>query len=174
MRVMTGLGLVWCVLLLTYVQSAVPVQPGSTTASTTQATTTVASVSPTIRRRFDYDRLFSENYNETACSEDKFRCKNGRCILKRWQCDGEKDCADGSDEDAEKCQTKVCSSEEFTCRSGTGNCIPLSWMCDQNRDCADGSDESTCSEYSKWKLLFPFLSSSLSLPLPPALIYVHE
>uniref|UniRef100_A0A2M4B3U1 Putative secreted protein n=1 Tax=Anopheles triannulatus TaxID=58253 RepID=A0A2M4B3U1_9DIPT len=63
MRVMTGLGLVWCVLLLTYVQSAVPVQPGSTTASTTQATTTVASVSPTIRRRFDYDRLFSENYN---------------------------------------------------------------------------------------------------------------
>uniref|UniRef100_A0A182F8B4 Uncharacterized protein n=1 Tax=Anopheles albimanus TaxID=7167 RepID=A0A182F8B4_ANOAL len=133
--------------------------------------------------------------NETACADDKFRCKNGRCILKRWQCDGEKDCADGSDEDTEKClegktcsgnevlcsshdrcipktwvcdreadcpggtdeqncENKVCTSEEFTCRSGTGNCIPLSWMCDQNRDCADGSDESSCSEYSKWKLLF--------------------
>uniref|UniRef100_A0A182PD52 Uncharacterized protein n=1 Tax=Anopheles epiroticus TaxID=199890 RepID=A0A182PD52_9DIPT len=42
-------------------------------------------------------------------------------------------------------ESKVCSSEEFTCRSGTGNCIPLGWMCDQNRDCADGSDEMSCT-----------------------------
>lgn len=44
-------------------------------------------------------------------------------------------------------ESKVCSSEEFTCRSGTGTCIPLAWMCDQNRDCPDGSDEMSCSKY---------------------------
>uniref|UniRef100_A0A182NMV0 Uncharacterized protein n=1 Tax=Anopheles dirus TaxID=7168 RepID=A0A182NMV0_9DIPT len=73
-------------------------------------------------------------------------CKTAdRCIPKTWVCDREADCPDGSDE--QNCESKVCSSEEFTCRSGTGNCIPLGWMCDQNRDCADGSDEMSCSEY---------------------------
>lgn len=47
----------------------------------------------------------------------------------------------------EHTESKVCSSEEFTCRSGTGTCIPLAWMCDQNRDCPDGSDEMSCSKY---------------------------
>uniref|UniRef100_A0A182HZM5 Uncharacterized protein n=1 Tax=Anopheles arabiensis TaxID=7173 RepID=A0A182HZM5_ANOAR len=147
----------------------------------------------------------SENSAFSSCPGDKFRCKNGRCILKRWQCDGERDCADGSDEDAQQClvktcpanevlcktadrcipktwlcdreadcpdgsdeqncESKVCSSEEFTCRSGTGNCIPLGWMCDQNRDCADGSDEMSCSEYSRHWGFFPFKHSILVLLL---------
>lgn len=42
---------------------------------------------------------------------------------------------------------KVCSADEFTCRSVPGECIPLTWMCDDNADCSDGSDEKTCSEY---------------------------
>ncbi|XP_035777513.1 low-density lipoprotein receptor-like isoform X5 [Anopheles albimanus] len=146
MHVLTGLGLVWCVLLLSYVQSAVPVQPGSTTTSTTQATATVASLNPTIRRRLDYDRLFAENYNETACADDKFRCKNGRCILKRWQCDGEKDCADGSDEDTEKClEGKTCSGNEVLC-SSHDRCIPKTWVCDREADCPGGTDEQNCDE----------------------------
>lgn len=44
-------------------------------------------------------------------------------------------------------ETKVCTSEEFTCKSANGECIPLAWMCDQNRDCSDGSDEAQCSKY---------------------------
>lgn len=47
-----------------------------------------------------------------------------------------------------RAETKVCSSEDFTCRSNNGECIPLAWMCDGNKDCTDGSDESSCSEYS--------------------------
>ncbi|CAO1412555.1 unnamed protein product [Diamesa serratosioi] len=131
--------------------------------------------------------LDKKNSKENDCREDQFRCNNGRCIPKRWQCDQEKDCSDGSDEDTDHClkksfcpnneflchsgeqcipvswlcdratdcvdgsdeldcETKTCSSEDFTCRSNNGECIPLAWMCDQNKDCSDGSDESSCNE----------------------------
>ena len=33
-----------------------------------------------------------------TCSEAEFLCDDGHCILKRWLCDGEHDCKDGSDE----------------------------------------------------------------------------
>ncbi|XP_059621431.1 very low-density lipoprotein receptor-like isoform X4 [Phlebotomus argentipes] len=82
---------------------------------------------------------------ENNCTQDKFRCKNGRCIPKHWKCDQERDCSDGSDEDPDLCQVHVCSADEFTCKNSTTDCIPLSWMCDLNQDCFDGSDEAGCN-----------------------------
>ena len=32
------------------------------------------------------------------CTHDEFRCNYGGCIPKRYRCDGEDDCDDGSDE----------------------------------------------------------------------------
>lgn len=46
--------------------------------------------------------------SDKPCGEDKFKCKNGRCILNRWKCDQENDCSDGSDEDPELCSKFCC------------------------------------------------------------------
>lgn len=46
------------------------------------------------------------------CSEDEYRCKNERCIPKKWRCDHDDDCADGSDET---------ECKDWTCQVG-GRC----------------------------------------------------
>ena len=33
------------------------------------------------------------------CPDDLFTCRNGECSLQAWRCDGDADCADGSDEE---------------------------------------------------------------------------
>uniref|UniRef100_A0A8C7TM20 EGF-like domain-containing protein n=1 Tax=Oncorhynchus mykiss TaxID=8022 RepID=A0A8C7TM20_ONCMY len=73
------------------------------------------------------------------CSESEFSCTNGRCIAGRWKCDGDHDCADGSDENG--CDVK-CDSDQFQCKNG--HCIPIRWRCDADPDCMDSSDEEKC------------------------------
>nr|CAD7195716.1 unnamed protein product [Timema douglasi] len=79
-----------------------------------------------------------------SCELNMFECAPGVCISPAWVCDRQPDCVDARDEF--NCRQKVCSPEEFTCRSQLGECVPLTWMCDDNADCSDGSDEKACSK----------------------------
>jgi low density lipoprotein-related protein 2 len=56
-----------------------------------------------------------------------------------WQCDGEADCTNGSDEAG-------CPAD-FACANG--NSVPIRWQCDGDNDCGDGSDEAGCPEQAE-------------------------
>ena len=41
-----------------------------------------------------------------SCPDDQFKCKNNRCIPKRWLCDGANDCGSNEDESNQTCSGK--------------------------------------------------------------------
>lgn len=104
-----------------------------------------------------------------TCRPDQFRCEDGNCIHGSRQCNGVRDCLDGTDE--ANCNNGECGTEQelksfaefnllklvvtltifimsviqcsgpvkFKCRSG--ECIDINKVCNQQRDCKDWSDE---------------------------------
>ncbi|NWT18474.1 VLDLR protein, partial [Vireo altiloquus] len=77
-----------------------------------------------------------------SCPRTHVLCRDGTgCVAQEYLCDGEKDCADGSDEDgcAQLCNTPGRSHSSYPCT--LGSCLNASLVCNGRQDCADGSDE---------------------------------
>lgn len=74
----------------------------------------------------------------SSCPETDIHCGSGECILKKWRCDAQVDCKDGSDE--ANCPPPDCKSDHFSC-DGV-RCLPIDYRCDGQEDCKDKSDVS--------------------------------
>ncbi|XP_039235813.1 prolow-density lipoprotein receptor-related protein 1-like [Pipra filicauda] len=77
-----------------------------------------------------------------SCPRTHVSCRDGtECVAQEYLCDGEKDCADGSDEDgcAQLCNTPGA----FHCASGA-MCVGAGERCDGVPQCPDASDETGC------------------------------
>ncbi|KAL1022798.1 hypothetical protein UPYG_G00032470 [Umbra pygmaea] len=92
--------------------------------------------------------MYLEQAKKTCATTD-FACKNGQCVPQRWRCDGEPECADGSDEADATCSRQTCPPEKFDCGGSASKCVSLSWRCDGERDCESGADEDQCSADAK-------------------------
>lgn len=80
------------------------------------------------------------------CGPFEFPCGSGECAPRGWRCDGEEDCADGSDERG--CGWP-CAPHHLPCASGP-RCVAPAQLCDGVPQCPDGSDEGpdACGERS--------------------------
>ncbi|CAN0058313.1 unnamed protein product [Bubo scandiacus] len=77
-----------------------------------------------------------------SCPRTHVLCRDStECVAQDYVCDGEKDCADGSDEDG--C-AKLCDTPgAFHCASGA-MCVGAGERCDGVPQCPDASDEMDC------------------------------
>ncbi|CAH8527030.1 unnamed protein product [Dicrocoelium dendriticum] len=87
-----------------------------------------------------------------ACAPGFRSCNSRECVESNRFCDGNADCADGSDEDPSKCLD--CAPNEYACEVLEGkkplrNCYLQYWHCDGEDDCGNNFDESACPPLSK-------------------------
>ncbi|XP_058833959.1 putative vitellogenin receptor [Topomyia yanbarensis] len=100
--------------------------------------------------------IFSSPKNTTCIDaiDCEFKCTSGECLTISKRCNGNKDCADGSDEkgcdERERTASLECSFDQFMC-ADRSKCIDQKLRCDKHNDCTDRSDEKNCEGYDSGK-----------------------
>ena len=85
-----------------------------------------------------------EKVGPIVCEGENGKCSDGTCLPSRWWCDGENDCADGSDESdcssLSGARRQQCDPDrQRQCEDGA--CLSKEVWCDGHTDCSDGTDE---------------------------------
>ena len=71
-----------------------------------------------------------------------------KCIPKVLECNGKKECLDGSDEQGcfQSTANYTCPQNEYSCQMDPKKCIPLEYVCDGEDNCGNGLDERGCED----------------------------
>jgi len=72
-------------------------------------------------------------------------CVDGTCLPVVKECDGHRDCVDGSDEEDCVPLQPLCRPDEIGCGGVGDGCVFKGYLCDGVDNCIDGSDEN-CSK----------------------------
>uniref|UniRef100_S4RW70 CUB domain-containing protein n=1 Tax=Petromyzon marinus TaxID=7757 RepID=S4RW70_PETMA len=88
----------------------------------------------------------------TQCPDDQLRCANGRCVLRTWECNGQDECGDGSDERGCKPNLAQLSGFEksyvgvYLCVSAdcTMRCNPINIYADVSLECSSCALDYPC------------------------------
>nr|XP_032833205.1 enteropeptidase-like [Petromyzon marinus] len=118
------------------VSGAKPTEPGKPPGETsTPKTTTTPKTTPQPGKT-----TTTKAPSTDVCSWGQQQCRNSTaCVYEELFCDGNVDCAEGSDETPTDCA--FCPLL-FTC--GDRSCVPAFRACDGADDCGDGKDEQGC------------------------------
>ncbi|XP_059831423.1 low-density lipoprotein receptor class A domain-containing protein 3 isoform X5 [Hypanus sabinus] len=84
------------------------------------------------------------NFTNECNIPGNFMCSDGSCIPGAWECDGQPDCFDKSDEKECPRVKSKCALTFYPCASGV-HCIIGRFRCNGFEDCPDGSDEENCT-----------------------------
>ncbi|KAJ6637160.1 putative vitellogenin receptor [Pseudolycoriella hygida] len=92
--------------------------------------------------------LGSDEHLAPCSDPENFECSSGGvCIKPEFQCDGKKDCLDGSDELEAECDFKLCRSPQYYRCKDKMSCIAHNYRCDGHYDCPLNDDEENCADY---------------------------
>ncbi|KAJ9595718.1 hypothetical protein L9F63_013081, partial [Diploptera punctata] len=95
-----------------------------------------------------HDSVYVNVKTTLGCPNIFFQCSVGVCVMRRYVCDGYKDCKGGEDESLAECGHDPCKNKLY-CEDK--RCIPTEWCCDpfQTPNCSVRVIPQCCEQLTK-------------------------